>query len=410
MPTPDSTTSQRPGKPFPDYPLFAHHNGQWAKKIRGRLCYFGLWADPGAALIRYQMEKDDLEAGRQPRPATADNALTVEQMVFTFLDAKKLCVQSGEMEARTWKDYEHYGDRMIRVFGAKTLVSSLGPTDFKQLRTDFQRTYKSLFSIKGAIRKTKVFFNWAGPGDYRQGLFERMPRFGDAFRVPSASSLRRAWREGGKRMFTADQLRATLAVSNVRLKSMILLGVNCAYGNMDCVKLHEQWLDLAQGWITMPRVKNGNQRRCPLWPETVEALRGTLARRKPPVDSGHRGRVFITKYGQSFRSRDLSRELTNAMRRAKVGDKRNFYDLRRTCVSIGRQLHDEAAMRTITGHQPPESEMLDHYDQLSVGDARLQRITDHIHGWLFTESDVSTPPEATTCGGPPDDPCEPAAP
>jgi len=30
-------------------------------------------------------------------------------MVILFLDAKKLNVQSGEMAARTWKEYETYG-------------------------------------------------------------------------------------------------------------------------------------------------------------------------------------------------------------------------------------------------------------------------------------------------------------
>jgi len=43
----------RPRKPHPGFPLYAHSRGQWAKKIKGKIRYFGRWADPIGALDRY---------------------------------------------------------------------------------------------------------------------------------------------------------------------------------------------------------------------------------------------------------------------------------------------------------------------------------------------------------------------
>lgn len=52
---------ERPAKPRPDFPLFAHSNGQWAKKIQGKLHYFGVWHDPQSAEDNYYRQKVELE-------------------------------------------------------------------------------------------------------------------------------------------------------------------------------------------------------------------------------------------------------------------------------------------------------------------------------------------------------------
>jgi hypothetical protein len=44
-----SSPPAKASKPYPEFPLTAHPAGYWCKKIRGKIHYFGPWADPDGA-------------------------------------------------------------------------------------------------------------------------------------------------------------------------------------------------------------------------------------------------------------------------------------------------------------------------------------------------------------------------
>ena len=56
--------TNKPEKPYEGFPLIAHATGRWAKKVRGKTCYFGIWNEPEAALDKFNRECPYLSKGR----------------------------------------------------------------------------------------------------------------------------------------------------------------------------------------------------------------------------------------------------------------------------------------------------------------------------------------------------------
>src|SRR5262249_37701855 len=145
------------------------------------------------------------------------------------------------------------------------------------------------------------------------GYLDRPVRFGPGFAKPTKARMRLHRAASEKKLFTREKIRAMLdgalvvgengpelVRASTQMKAMILLGINGGLGNRDCGMLPVAALDLDGGWLHYARPKTGIDRKIPLWPETVQALRDVLGARPAPKKPEAEGRVFVTKYGGSW--------------------------------------------------------------------------------------------------------------
>ena len=265
--TANSTATPKLEKPPKDFPLTPNNAlGYWVKKIRGKVHRFGpRWCDAKTALAEYLRDKDDLLAGREPSRDHDD--LTVRDAMNYFLTDRDARLQLGELTQRSFNDYKSTCGRIIDHFGRNRAVATITPTDF----TEYRKKVKGSPHTQGnEVGRVRVIFKYL----YDADLIEKPVKFGPSFKKPSKSTMRKYRAEQPKKLFTPKQLHKLADAASPQLKAMILLGVNCGFGNHDCGLLTRSSLDLNTGWHDFARPKTGVERRCWLWPETVHALQG----------------------------------------------------------------------------------------------------------------------------------------
>ena len=175
---------------------------------------------------------------------------------------------------------------------------------------------------------------------------------------------------------------------------MMLLGINCGFGNNDCATLSFAALDLDGGWHNHPRPKTSMARRCKLWPETVEAIRKAVAIRHKPTDPANDDLVFIGIHGspwvrwvhpddatKSSWSDSIATASRTLFKKLKINHGASFYSLRRMTETIGGGCKDQVAVDAVMGHVTPG--MGTEYRLELPEDSRLEAVSQHIHDWLY---------------------------
>jgi integrase len=376
------------------FPLWVHPTGQYAKKIHGRYYYFG--KDRDKALKEYLRVREDLEAGREPRP-TDDETRTVADVVNSFLTEKRGRVEAGELSARTWSDYSAACEAVVDAFGRSRAVSDLRPDDFAKLRSSVAGRLGPV-SVLNFVTRVRVLFKHA----YDFGLIDTPVRYGSGFDRPAKKTLRLERAKKGAKLTPPADLWKLLGAADVQLRAMMLLALNGGMGSTDCAGLARSAVELRPGWIDYPRVKTGTARRFPLWPETAEAIAAVTSVRPDPRNPADDRLVFLTRLGRPWvrfhGDEKGKRSVIDAVAQqfAKLGRAcelklpGGFYVLRHVHRTVSDEARDRPAADLVMGHTDPS---VTGYDREVIADDRLAAVVGHVRGWLLAGR--KTGPEAS---------------
>lgn len=352
---------EKPHKPYPDFPLTANGNGQWSKKILGKVHYFGVWEDWQAALNKYLEERDYLYAGQAP----PSEGTTLATVLNAFDDDKKALLDAGRIAERTYKEYVAVCD-VIATLGKTRPVESVTPQVLRELSHKLSIGKRgrpvSPVTHKRLLTFARMVFKFAN--DIRGCNIA----YSQAMKPPEKKLIRERRAEIGERMFSADQIRTILAQADPHLKAMIYLGINCGFGPKDCITLPTNRIQ--GGYHEFARRKTGVTRRCPLWPETQEAI-AAIAKGELVLN----GRVW-TRHVIARQFKKLCESC--GIYKAGVTTP---YSLRRTFETVAKNANvNQSVIDKIMGHERPD--MSEVYNQ-KVFDSQLRQCVNYVRDWLL---------------------------
>lgn len=301
--------------------------GYWCATFDGRKRGFGSDYEQAKAELVAALNGEDLPA----TPQTPQRA-TVADVYAEYVDHQHTRVNDREIKPREFEDTRRFLDHFAAAVGAETPAQAIGPQQFSEF---YRQQLSGSFGPDQIQRRTYAIrraFEYAAELE----LIPHVPNFGPQFKPLKAKALATVKARTPKLVdrtpYKPRDVRRLIRAAPQPIKSMILLAINCAFGNTDCGLLGLDQLHLkverdadgkivkARGYHSFPRPKNPLlQRRCPLWPETVRSLVKWLAirekmaaptKRRPRslIKEADKDLVFITRHGNRFVRENVPRD------------------------------------------------------------------------------------------------------
>ena len=150
--------------------------------------------------------------------------------------------------------------RFVRYIGSNTRISEIIPPDLQGYLKKLVKEGKAPSTINNHVSVIKAVFHWAENNQ----IVSKIPNIKILKKIPIKKTK--------KQIFTTDQINALLSNANAKMKAMIWLGLNCAFGCTDCAELLWENIDFDNKRVNFPRPKSGVERNLPLWKQTILAL------------------------------------------------------------------------------------------------------------------------------------------
>ena len=327
------------------FPLTLHPTGQYCKKIKGKIRYFG--KDKKKALEKYLAQSTYLHGAQSLFQKISNGKMTLKQLCDLYLRYQHSRVLVGDMTAKHYNDSKYSLDRLMAFLGPGCRIENISTLDLQNYKRKLQSSYPSIDRQNLHIGLMKAMFHWARKND----VLESIPN------IDAISKDRVVHKE--KYTFNKKQIRKLLSTADVKMKAMIWLGLNCGFGCTDCSRLQWKDIDFNNSRVNLARNKTKIGRNLPLWPETIQALKevprsGTLVF---TISDGHpwiqttatRNDSGEPKYICDNR---ISTKFSRLMKKVRIQTPKGtgFYTLRRTAATMAARSGDPFAVQRLLGH------------------------------------------------------------
>jgi len=241
------------------FPLTLHPTGQYCKKIKGKIRYFG--TDKKITLERYLAQATYLHGGQSLIQKASNGKMTLKQLCDLYLQYQHSRVLAGALTPKHYNDQVGSLGRLMSFLGQGCKIESISTLDLQNYKRKLQSSYASVDQLNLNISVMKAMFHWARRND----VLETIPN------IDAISKGKVVHKE--MYTFNSGQIKKLLSIADVKMQAMIWLGLNCGFGCTDCGKLKWKDLDLKNGRVRLARNKTGVRRNFLLWPETIQALK-----------------------------------------------------------------------------------------------------------------------------------------
>ena len=304
---------------------FHKHTKQYYVTRGGKRIYLG--SDKEQALKKYHRLGLGLES--VPKEATPPVEITIKELANRFIAAQQANWRNPKT---TLKCYRDWLGRFLKDH-PRLKVANFTVEKFAAWKISLKKRDYAPESINHYLSAVRAMFTFAEETD----LIEKAPKLRRIKneRIPQAGSKE-------KPLYTLGDLHKLRGNAELRLKTMIMLALNCGFGPKDLQDL--TWDDIEEERITLPRSKTGVCQTYLLWPETKKLLDEVRQQRdmliirmaKRKVHHSDYGHVFVTRFWKPWSKDAVAEQFRKLCKKAKV-QCYGFYRLRH-CASTAMSL------------------------------------------------------------------------
>ena len=250
-------------------------------------------------------------------------------------------------------------------------INSAILSDYRQSLAE--NTKISVVTANVYITHVRMLFFWA---ENMHGL--RRPPMGTIRKFRKNKAKIGHGRKQDRSPISWDELERLFAFASVVDTSLLLLGLNCGFGNTDIATLKLCDINLEEATVSHARQKTGVARNFTLWPQTVEILKRYIKEyRGKPAKEEFANLVFINTKGAPFcyeridedgkfrRSDAIKNRFLRLYERARLKRPygRGFYSLRHTAATLaGLCSNDPSQVQAFLGHSNPNMQSFYRHD------------------------------------------------